>query len=209
MNTRDFLTLLLVSLFWGGSFLFLRLLVLEGLEPLQIVSLRMMFAAVFIAPFFLNKLKKHSFHDHGFPILLIGLLKYISSGIEDGIKNFSIFEIGKVFIKDADTIKEKMHLCIVRLGDAIKKDALSVERNFDFYDIKNDTIDILNSFNIQDRDIRIKKTNDTTYHSFNSADIYIKKDIILNQFIYCCSNNGRIHHININISYFYYHIEYK
>ena len=34
----------------------------------------MMFAAVFIAPFFLNKLKKHSFHDHGFPILLIGLL---------------------------------------------------------------------------------------------------------------------------------------
>ncbi len=74
MNTRDFLTLLLVSLFWGGSFLFLRLLVLEGLEPLQIVSLRMMFAAVFIAPFFLNKLKKYSFHDHGFPILLIGLL---------------------------------------------------------------------------------------------------------------------------------------
>ena len=74
MNTRDFLTLLLVSLFWGGSFLFLRLLVLEGLEPLQIVSLRMLFAAVFIAPFFLNKLKKYSFQDHGFPILLIGLL---------------------------------------------------------------------------------------------------------------------------------------
>ena len=74
MNTRDFLTLLLVSLFWGGSFLFLRLLVLEGLEPLQIVSLRMMFAAVFIAPFFLKKLKKYSFHEHGFSILLIGLL---------------------------------------------------------------------------------------------------------------------------------------
>ena len=74
MNTRDFLTLLLVSLFWGGSFLFLRLLILEGLEPLQIVSLRMRFAAVVIAPFFLNKLRKYSFHDHGFPILLIGLL---------------------------------------------------------------------------------------------------------------------------------------
>ena len=75
MSTRDFLTLLLVSLFWGGSFLFLRLLVLEGLEPLQIVSLRMLFAAIFIAPFFILKLKKHSFFDHGFPILLIGLLK--------------------------------------------------------------------------------------------------------------------------------------
>ena len=74
MNTRDFLTLLLVSLFWGGSFLFLRLLVIEGLEPLQIVSLRMLFAAVFIAPFFLKKLKKYSFQDHGFPILMIGLL---------------------------------------------------------------------------------------------------------------------------------------
>ena len=74
MNTRDFLTLLLVSLFWGGSFLFLRLLVIEGLEPLQIVSLRMLFAAVFIAPFFLKKLKKYSFQDHRFPILMIGLL---------------------------------------------------------------------------------------------------------------------------------------
>ena len=74
MSARDFLTLLLVSLFWGGSFLFLRLLVIEGLEPLQIVSLRMLFAAIFIAPFFLIKLKKFSFRDHGFSILLIGLL---------------------------------------------------------------------------------------------------------------------------------------
>lgn len=74
MSARDFLTLLLVSLFWGGSFLFLRLLVIEGLEPLQIVSLRMLFAAIFIAPFFLIKLKKFSFHDHRFSILLIGLL---------------------------------------------------------------------------------------------------------------------------------------
>ena len=74
MNTKDFLTLLLVSLFWGGSFLFLRLLILEGLEPLQIVSLRMMFAAIFIAPFFIMKFKKYSFFDHGFPFLLIGLL---------------------------------------------------------------------------------------------------------------------------------------
>jgi len=74
MNTKDFLTLLLVSFFWGGSFLFLRLLVIEGLNPLQIVSLRMMFAAIFIAPFFLLKLKKYSFFDHGFSFLLIGLL---------------------------------------------------------------------------------------------------------------------------------------
>ena len=74
MNTKDFLTLLLGSLCWGGSFLFLRLLVLEGLEPLQIVSLRMMFAAIFIAPFFIMKFKKYSFFDHGFPFLLIGLL---------------------------------------------------------------------------------------------------------------------------------------
>lgn len=34
----------------------------------------MMFAAIFIAPFFLLKLKKYSFFDHGFSFLLIGLL---------------------------------------------------------------------------------------------------------------------------------------
>ena len=74
MNTRDFTILLLVSILWGGSFLFVRLLVLDGLEPLQIVSIRMQLAAIFILPFFLNKLKKHSFHDHGFSFVLIGIL---------------------------------------------------------------------------------------------------------------------------------------
>ena len=74
MKLKDFLTLLLVSLFWGGSFLFLRLLIIEGMEPLQIVSMRMLLAAVFIAPFFFMKIKKYSFYDHGFSFLLIGLL---------------------------------------------------------------------------------------------------------------------------------------
>ena len=74
MNTKDFLTLLSVSLLWGASFLFLRLLVLDGLEPLQIVSIRMILAALFIAPFFIRKMKKHSFYEHGFSFLLIGLL---------------------------------------------------------------------------------------------------------------------------------------
>ena len=74
MNTRDFIVLLMVSILWGGSFLFVRLLVLDGLEPLQIVSIRMQLAAIFILPFFLNKLKKYSFHDHGFSFVLIGIL---------------------------------------------------------------------------------------------------------------------------------------
>ena len=74
MNLRDFMTLLIVSILWGGSFLFLRLLVIDGLEPLQIVSIRMILAAIFIAPFFMLKMKKYSFYDHGFSILLIGIL---------------------------------------------------------------------------------------------------------------------------------------
>tara|TARA_B100001029_G_scaffold47582_1_gene37711 strand:- start:763 stop:1626 length:864 start_codon:yes stop_codon:yes gene_type:complete len=74
MNLKDFMTLLIVSILWGGSFLFLRLLVIDGLEPLQIVSIRMLLAAIFIAPFFALKMKKYSFYDHGFSILLIGIL---------------------------------------------------------------------------------------------------------------------------------------
>ena len=34
----------------------------------------MQLAAIFIMPFFLNKLKKYSFHDHGFSFVLIGIL---------------------------------------------------------------------------------------------------------------------------------------
>ena len=74
MNFKNFLILLIVSVLWGSSFLFLRLLVVDGLEPLQIVSIRMFVAAIFIAPFFLNKLRKHSFYYHGFSFLLIGIL---------------------------------------------------------------------------------------------------------------------------------------
>ena len=74
MNLKDFMTLLIVSILWGGSFLFLRLLVIDGLEPLQIVSIRMILAAIFIAPFFMLKMKKYSFYDHGCSILLIGIL---------------------------------------------------------------------------------------------------------------------------------------
>ena len=74
MSIKNFLILLMVSVLWGGSFLFLRLLIMDGLEPLQIVSIRMFLAAIFIVPFFLKKLKKHSFYYHGFPFLLIGIL---------------------------------------------------------------------------------------------------------------------------------------
>ena len=74
MNTRDFIVLLLVSVLWGGSFLFVRLLVLDGLEPLQIVSIRMQLAAIFILPFFLNTLKNYSFHAHGCSCVLMGIL---------------------------------------------------------------------------------------------------------------------------------------
>ena len=48
MNPKDFLILLIVSFLWGGSFLFIRLLVLEGMEPLEIVSMRMLLASIFI-----------------------------------------------------------------------------------------------------------------------------------------------------------------
>ena len=51
MSIKNFLILLMVSVLWGGSFLFLRLLIMDGLEPLQIVSIRMFLAAIFIIPF--------------------------------------------------------------------------------------------------------------------------------------------------------------
>ena len=74
MNPKDFLILLIVSFLWGGSFLFIRLLVLEGMEPLEIVSMRMLLASIFIMPFLLNRSKKHSFKDHSLSFLLIGIL---------------------------------------------------------------------------------------------------------------------------------------
>ena len=74
MNLKDFLILLIVSFLWGGSFLFIRLLVLEGMEPLEIVSMRMLLASIFILPFLLNRSKKHSFKDHSLSFLLIGIL---------------------------------------------------------------------------------------------------------------------------------------
>ena len=99
MKLVDFLTLLFVSILWGGSFLFLRLLVLEGLAPLEIVSIRMMLAALFITPFFIVKYKKYSFYDHGFAFVLVGILNtalpftlFAFASVELGAGSLSILQ---------------------------------------------------------------------------------------------------------------------
>ena len=99
MKLVDFLTLLFVSILWGGSFLFLRLLVLEGLAPLEIVSIRMMLAALFITPFFIVKFKKYSFYDHGFAFVLVGILNtalpftlFAFASVELGAGSLSILQ---------------------------------------------------------------------------------------------------------------------
>ncbi|MFQ3307582.1 MAG: phenylalanyl-tRNA synthetase beta chain [Candidatus Midichloriaceae bacterium] len=112
------------------------------------------------------------------PNLLPGLLKALKTNISNGIKSISFFEEGKIFYKNNDQIVEKNTLGIVRTGNATDKGVFTKERKFDFYDIKDDVLNILSELNISEKDLIIKKDTPSYYHPGKSAALYLGKRLI-------------------------------
>ena len=111
--------------------------------------------------------------------LLSGLLTITKKNISKGFENFSFFELGKIFIKNKKKIKEEVRIEIIRVGHAIRYSLLEKKRSFDFFDIKNDLISILNIFNINYNEILFKRKKDNIkYCSFHSFYIYLNNIII-------------------------------
>ncbi|MCX8029386.1 MAG: phenylalanine--tRNA ligase subunit beta [Brevinematales bacterium] len=77
------------------------------------------------------------------PFLLINLLKTIKRNINNGYKNLSLFEIGKVFKSESDKFVEEKNICIALHGN--KYDNWAGNVKFSYYDLK-DIVDRLFAF---------------------------------------------------------------
>ena len=107
--------------------------------------------------------------------LIPGLLQISKNNMDRGLKDLSLFEIGKVFHKET---KEENCLAITRIGNAERKGVFLKQRRFDFYDVKDDLYSLLNEINISDDNLLIKKEITSYYHPGKSAAFYIGKKLI-------------------------------
>ncbi len=111
--------------------------------------------------------------------ILPGLLQIVKNNTSKGQRDLSLFEVGKIFHKDADKgIVESNCLAVVRVGNAIQKNIFSPERKFDFYDTKDDLYALLNEINISKENLLIKKEVRSYHHPGKSASFYIGKQLV-------------------------------
>ncbi|WPX96892.1 phenylalanine--tRNA ligase subunit beta [Candidatus Bandiella euplotis] len=105
--------------------------------------------------------------------IIPGLLQVIRNNMARGLRDFSFFEIGKIFHGN-----EENCLAVVRIGDATQNGVLSRQRKFDFYDVKDDLYALLREINISEDNLLMKKAAPSYYHPGKSASIYIGKQLI-------------------------------
>ena len=111
--------------------------------------------------------------------IIPGLLQIVKNNTAKGQRDLSLFEVGKIFHKDADKeVVESNCLAVVRVGNAIQKNIFSAERKFDFYDAKDDLYALLNEISISEENLIIKKEARSYHHPGKSASFYIGKQLV-------------------------------
>ena len=111
--------------------------------------------------------------------LIVGLLKIAKSNMTRGVKNISLFELGKIYYKSkADETIENNCLAIIRTGESSQKNIFSDQKKFDFYDLKDDFYSILNDISISLDSIITKKGAKEYHHPGKSASFYLGKNLI-------------------------------
>ncbi|MBF8246534.1 MAG: phenylalanine--tRNA ligase subunit beta [Rickettsia sp.] len=101
------------------------------------------------------------------PSLLVNYLPIIEKNINKSWKNFSIFEIGKIF--QGSQREEIQKIFLLRVGLNNQTDYFQKERKFDLFDIKTDFKIILDHLNIDDNQIKYENQYLPKYMKNNEA----------------------------------------
>ena len=97
------------------------------------------------------------------------LLDATANNFSRGIESVNFFEIGSVF--DSNKFEgQKTFLALVKCGFSGHKTWTKKRRNFDFFDIKSDILELLDYLNLNKK-IKFKRSNSEWYHPGKSAEI--------------------------------------
>lgn len=105
------------------------------------------------------------------PTLMINLLKTIKRNLNNGFKNLSLFEIGKVFYKNNEEMIEEKNLCIALHGKKYENWAGNTQ--FSYYDLKDILDNLLISLGIKFSVIPQKYP---FLHDYISGDIIVENE---------------------------------
>ena len=113
------------------------------------------------------------------PSILPNLIQAAQKNVNKGIEDLSFFEVGPIFCGDKPN--EQLN-CIsgVRLGNKIKRDWKNSLEYFDFYDIKSDVLEILNSIGVPKNRLKINSDTPNYFHPGRSATFKIGPNLIAN-----------------------------
>ncbi len=108
------------------------------------------------------------------PSLLATLLEVATRNINVNIKDFGIFEIGKVFYRE-NGFKEKFNLSIFLIGDYILKNPYKKTLPYDFFYLKGILEDLFDELKIP---MFFEKQSYPYLHPYRSAVIKVKDELI-------------------------------
>lgn len=107
------------------------------------------------------------------PILLINILKTVKRNINNGVKNLSLFEVGRVFTNSPEGFVEEKNVCIVLHGNKYENwfDTVS----YSYYDLK-EIVDKLFLFLGIRAEVRQKRI--PFLHNYISGEIVVEGEVL-------------------------------
>ena len=113
------------------------------------------------------------------PSILPNLIQAAQKNINKGVEDISIFEVGPIFI--GDNPNEQLNtISGIRLGNKVKRDWKKTSVRFDFYDIKSDVLETLNSIGVPKNSLKVYTDAPHYFHPGRSATFKIGQTIIAN-----------------------------
>jgi phenylalanyl-tRNA synthetase beta chain len=113
------------------------------------------------------------------PSILPNLIQAAQKNINKGVEDISIFEVGPIFI--GDNPNDQLNtISGIRLGNKVKRDWKKTSVRFDFYDIKSDVLETLNSIEVPKNSLKVYTDAPHYFHPGRSATFKIGQTIIAN-----------------------------
>jgi phenylalanyl-tRNA synthetase beta chain len=113
--------------------------------------------------------------NHMRPSLAIGLLESYKKNVARNFSNLSLFEIGNVFVQDA----QKLVISGLRAGKNKEENHYGDARNFDIFDVKKDFSEVIETFGLRFESLQLSTANAPRYyHPHRFAELRLGKNLV-------------------------------